>query len=418
MEDFIPVSSEIATDYIEVVNIGDDKGLIITEQLSVGSPASPKESVFGEGDSYGVGKEDTTPDGVPKVGSAWHCDIANTTGFTITSAVDVTTILSSDSDSTTGLFGGESTGLYILVGSDYTYGGVKAKMDTLGTIEPANVIGEYLASASGWVTAPFMATDGDFPYTQKGNQLASCSSCSEQWRFGFNPLSLPVSWEKVTLTINGTEYTKYWSRFRITSDITLDPIMEQIKVHTNRFEINADGATEYFGKARYARSIETNITANANKTPISEDIKIAVGITEAKTLNEFADGKSDGLIVSGVVPEGIDTSIPTQVIVDWYAKGTNTGNVELELETVKVGSGFVYDGTATSNAQTPVITAIDNDPELKQSSTFLVDVSTGLPQERIYASLFRDATSGNTDDTFVGNIVITRVQVIGYFWKP
>ena len=88
--------------YVEVVQDGDDKGLIFTQQVSVGTPEFPKESIFGEGDSYGVGKEDTTPDGEPAVGSAWHCDIATTTNMTITGATDITTILTSDAGSTTG----------------------------------------------------------------------------------------------------------------------------------------------------------------------------------------------------------------------------------------------------------------------------------------------------------------------------
>jgi len=263
-----------------------------------------------------------------------------------------------------------------------------------------------------------MATDADFPYTQKGNQLASCSSCSEQWRFGFNPLSLPVTWAKVALTINGTVYTKYWARLRVTSAITLDPIMEQIKLHTNRFEINADGSTEYFGKSRYAKDIEVHKHTNALKNPVNENIEVGVGITEIRTDNEFKDDATDGFIISGKIPEGMDTSIPAQLEVEWYAKGTGTGDVELELETVGATPGFVYDGTAVPNASTPVITSVDNDNEVLQRSTFLVDNSKGLPGDKIYGSIFRDASTGNLDDTFAGNIVVTGFRVIGYFWRP
>lgn len=407
-----------ATPYIDVVTVGDDKGLIVTEQLSVGEPSNNKSSSYGGGDSYGVGLEDTTPDGTPVAGSAWHCDTANTTDLVITSATDITTELSSDSGSTTALFGGTTTGKYILIGSEYTFGGVEAKIDTLGTVEAANIQGEYLSASSTWSTAPFMVADACCPYEQKGDVLSSCSSCSEQWFFGFNPLSLPVSWDKVTLNINGTDYTKYWARFRVTDTITLDPIIEQIKPHTNAFHIEADGTTSYRGASRYARSIPIERTHNADKNPSNEDIDIAPGITESVDDNEFVNGASDGIIVSGIIPEGLDTSIPVQVIVDWYVKGTGAGDIELEFETVKVGDGFVYDGTATTTAQTPSIVSVDDDNLVKKSSTFLVDISTGLPEERVYGSLFRDASAANTDDTFAGNLVIARVFLIGYFWRP
>jgi len=412
------VGEGTATPYIEVVNVGDDKGLIFTEQISVGSPDAPKESVLGEGDSYGVGKEDTTPDGTPKVGSAWHCDTANTTNMVITSATDVTSELSSDSESTTGLFGGATAGKYILVGSDYKFGGVKAKIDTAGTIEPDNVIGEYLQASNTWVTASFMATDSNYPYTQFGNTLSASSSKSEQWRFGFNPLSLPVTWAKVNLTINGVVYNKYWARFRVTSNITLDAVMQQIKLHTNRFEVNSDGSTEYFGKSRYAKDIEIEKHTNTTKNPANENITIASGITELRTDNELNNGASDGFILSGKIPEGMDTSIPVQLEVEWYPKGSGSGDVEIQLETVGATLGFVYDGSAVANASTPSVTTVSNDDEVLHRSVFLVDNSKGLPGDKIYGSVFRNATSGNANDTFDGNIVITGYRVIGYFWRP
>ena len=407
-----------ATPYIDVVNVGDDKGLICTEQWSVGSPGSPKESVFGEGDSYGVGLENTTPDGTPVAGSAWHCDTANTTGLVITSATDVTTELSSDTGSTTGLFGGTTAGKYLLVGSDYRFHGIKAKIDTLGVVEPANVQGQYLNPSEAWVNVPVMVTDANFPYTQKANKIATCSSCSEQWRFGFNPLTFPASWEQETLTINGVEYTKYWSRYLIETAITTDPTMEQIKLHTNRFEINADGATEYFGRSRYAKTILIEKHTNALKNPSNDNLQVGVGITEIRTDNEFVNGASDGFILSGIVPEGLDSSIPLQVIIDWFPLTDNAGDVELEFETVAATDGFVYDGTTVPNAATPVITSVSGQDNELQRSTFLVDGSGALPGDKIYGSLFRDASSGNTDDTLVGNIAITGYQVIGYFWRP
>ncbi len=412
------MASGTSSQYIVVVDDGDDKGLICTEQWSVGKPGDGKESVFGEGDSYGVGKEDTTPDGTPVAGSAWHCDISNTTGLTITSATDVTVVMASDSESTAPLFNGVGAGKYILVGSEYKFGGSKMKIDTVGVIEPDNVVGEYLATSAGWVNAPFMATDSDYPYTQHGNKLGTCASCSEQWRFGFNPLDVPVTWDKVTLNINGVDYTKYWARFRVTSDITTDPIMQQIKLHTNRFEINGDGNTEYFGRARYPKTIAVEKKTNALKNPANENITIAVGITEVRADNEFQNGASDGLILSGLIPEGMDTSIPAQIVVDWYVKGAGAGDVELEFEAVSISKGAILDGSLVPSAAAPAVTSINNQDEELQQSTFLVPVSSAIPGDKFYGSLFRDASGGNPDDTFSGNIVIAGYTVVGYFWKP
>lgn len=392
--------------FITVTNDGDDKGLIVTEQFSIGLPGDDgREAVFGGGDSY-------------PVPIAYHCTVSNTTGMTITSAIDVSTILQSDASSSTGLFNGTTTGAYILVGSDYRFGGVKAKIDILGTVEQDQVIAEYLQDTNIWTRAYYMVTDSDYPYTQKGNLLSSCSSCSEQWRFGFDPLNVPVAWEQTTLTINGTPTTKYWARFRVSGTITADPQIEQLKLHTNRFEINADGFTEYFGISRYSKTVNITIEANTTKNPANENVQIASGITVFRTDNEFANSTSDGLIITGLFPEGIDTSIPILLYIDWYGKSAGTGDVELELELVIATEDFVYDGTAAKVTANPVITSLDNELYKRQTSVFYVIAQEALPGDTVYGSLFRDATVGNLNDTYESNIVITGVNVIGHFWKP
>ncbi|MHC4213179.1 MAG: hypothetical protein ACYSWP_07410, partial [Planctomycetota bacterium] len=244
-------------DFTNVSTTGDDAGVNFEEQLSIGRPGAGRELVVGEGDSYPVTK-------------AWHVDVSGFSGLTVTGATDVTTILQSDNGSATGLFNGNTSGKCLLVMSDSgRYGGVKVKMNTAGTVEPASVLAEYLQDSSPtWIPSGFMATDAEFPYDQKGNVLASCSSCSEQWRFSFDPDDLPPTWDEVTLNINGTNYTGRFARFCTVAPITLDPVLEQIKLHTNRWECNADGNTEYFGRARYPKDLRITKYTNADKNPV------------------------------------------------------------------------------------------------------------------------------------------------------
>jgi len=416
-EDFNEIKTSVNAAYdtidpffnqVTVTETGDDAGITFENQISVGTPSAGKESVFGEGDSY-------------HVPIAFHCDVANTTGLTITSATDVTDILQSDSESDTGLFDGTTAGLYLLVGSDNRFGGVKTKLSTTGVIEPANIIGEYLPSSSGWAQTPFMATDADQPYTQKGWSLATCSSCSEQWRFGFDPDNLPTPWVPVTLTINGTEYTKYWARLRITSAITTDALVEQIKLHTNRMEINADGASEYFGRARYPKTLIfglDNAVANALNTPGNEDVAYGADFDLARVRNKFQNVQKHGFGLVQNIEEGLDTSIPLKLTVSYYVEGTATGDVELEADVYTVSDGFVYDGTATP-ANYPVIDTVASASNLVRRSVDIKFFANQLtPNDAIVIHLFRDATAGNPDDTVSANIVITNVTLTGYFWRP
>lgn len=411
------VGEGTATPFLEVTGSGDDTGINCTEQFSVGKPSSGKESVFGRGDSYGVGQENTGPMGIPEAGSAWHCDLADTTDLVITSATDITNILASDSGSTTSFFGGTTTGKYILLGSDYIFSGLKAKIDTLGTIEPDNVSAEFLSTSTpDWVESKYMATDANYPYTQHGNVLASCNSCSEQWRFTLQVLDPNFVWEKVTLNINGVDYTKYWARFKIDTAITLDPIVEQIKLHTSRFEINEDGNTEHFGLSIYPKSMVVEEVTNSNKNPPNENVKIAPGITLLKTDNEFANGADDGKILVVKVPVGLDTSTPIRVGVDWYAKGVDTGDVKLTVDTVHAGDGFIFDGNGEIHSTTNNITSVDNQELELQRSVFNISIFDTIPNDVVFLSLHRNSL--DSEDTYSSNIVVVDSKVTGYFWRP
>lgn len=386
---------------------GDDKGNAFSEQVSIGNPDAGRELVVGEGDSY-------------PVTLAFHVDYANISGTTVTSATDVTTILQSDNGSTTPLFDGAISGKCLLVMSDTgRYGGVKAKLNTAGTVEASSVVAEYLQdSTPTWIAAPYMATDAEFPYGQNGDVLGSCSSCSEQWRFGFDPDNVPPTWDEVELTVNGTGYTGRWAIIRLTGAITLDPVMEQIKLHTNRWECNADGNTEYFGRARYPKDLHTDEYANDLKNPTNNSIPVSVGITMLRIDNEFNDGVEDGRILSAEIPVGMDTSIPIIVTIDWYPNDTDIGDVELELSYVKVRNGFTFDGTGTENPTVPSVISVSNELGVRKISSFKFLVDDVLPGDSIIMSVFRDATGGNLDDTFAGPIVYVKGRAVGYFWRP
>jgi hypothetical protein len=393
-----------------VVGEGDDKGLICTEQWSVGSPDSPKESVFGGGDSYSVP-------------IAFHFDYANLIGNVLTGAMDVSAILQSDSASTTGLFGGTVAGSALLVGSLYPYGGTKTKIDTLGSIDPDNIQAEYLRdNTPSWINTPYMVTDADFPYSQKGNRIATCSSCSEQWRFGFDPDNLPTQWDKVTLNINGVNYEYYWSLVRVTAPIITDATIEQIKLHTNRFEINADGSTEYFGRSRYPKTLIAglqNITPNTAANPANENVSYGPGITAGYVENEFANGANDGFILVQNIEEGLDTSIPLELSVSYYVKGTSIGDINLHLDLIDVSDGFTYNGLATPlSIENAIDTISVNSDEVRRTTKIKFPINKLDTNSGVLIHLHRDASAGNPLDTLPANIIITNVRLTGYFWRP
>ncbi len=381
---------------VEVTNTGDDAGVKFLNQVSVVG-----ELIAGE-DSY-------------PVPIAFHCTEGNTTGTTITSAVDVTEILETDSGSATGLFNGTTAGNYLLVGSPQIYEGVKSKYDTLATVEPDNVIYEfYQDGATGWLDVPFMATNAVSPYLETGDVIAV--NDSEQIFFGFDPVTrhFPDMWVETTFNINGVEYTYFWSRARIVTDITSDPVVQQLKLHTDRIEIELTNIFRY-GRARNPIPLPFEMVANALKSPVDQNVQYSTELTAVVTNNKFASNKEDGIAIRIQRAYGLDTSIPVIIAISFYADGTGTGNVHFDYEVSQVNPLFVYDGTEPYTEYSKDHAIDTASPEVRNTIVLPVPINKVEIGAGIMVSIFRNGNG--VEDTLSDDIVITNINVQGYGWK-
>lgn len=385
---------------------GDDKGIqIVGGQFSVGSVEDPRETCLGSGDSY-------------PIQNAFHCDIANTSGLTITSAIDVTAILESDTGSATSLFSGITAGKYLLVGSDYKFEGVKVKTTVAGVIEPDSLIAEVIQdNVPTYQEATFMATNANDINQQLGRVITT--EPSEQWRFGVNPLTQTIPWDKVTLNINGVDITKYWGRFRLIDAITSDATIEQVKMHTDRTEFNALQGEEMFGGHRYSSVLfegMKNVITNTLKNPPNENVKYAVGVTGLFSDNELVNNTEDGFVIPITIPVGLDTSIPLILDITGYPKSNDAGVVKFAVDVYSISSGFKYDGLATPDI---TLTGIDSFPlgslEVRRTAQFLIPVDKLIPTEEVLLSFYR--LGNDAEDTLNASAVITNIQCTGAFWK-
>lgn len=383
--------------FIDLIYSGDDKGVIVKQELQVGSPENPKESTFGEGDSY-------------PIPLAFHYDGVST-------YTNVTEILASDTASTTGFFGGTSTGNTIMAMSIYSYGGIKVKMDTIGDVAPDNIVAEYLDATGTWRSVNFMIAEDSFIYDQSANNILSCSTCHEQ--IHFDPtLILTYPWGERTLNINGTDYTGYWSRFRITAPIVSDAVVEQIKLSTNRLEIAEDGQIMKRGRQRiatyYPLPIEYRPIVGA--TPSDTNVNWADVINIVGVDNTLADNKTDSFAVKGTIAEGIDTSIPLKLRLRWYATASD-GNTEAIIDYAQIKLGDPINGTVVSERSTKIIPIAAGDEYKWSSVEFDIAVNKLSDGDKFIIKISRDSTVGNTNDTLAGSIVITDVAVLAARWK-
>ncbi len=384
-------------DQIDVNESGDDKGIIFKEQLSVGAPDNPKESVFGGGDSY-------------PVPIAFHYNTSNETGTTITGATDITTILQSDSGSSVGLFEANVSGEVLLLGSDYPPYGVKMKYTSTGDLTPANVLGQHLDNVDVWHEENYMVTKSDYPYTRRTWEIASFTS--EQIRFGLTLLNPSIDVAKRTLNINGVNIEKYWARLILVTPIPTVPTVEQVKIHTSRKENNSDGTVELFGLSRGVKSIILETYGNGLNDPDDEKVVYYTGGLNGASAkmkdNKLKNGKIDSRIYIVKIDDDIDTSSPVLISIPWYVKSSNTGTVEFTIEALQITQDFVYDASVTPDLETTktftFASSVENERQLLQFEIPInkIDPTVG----GVVITVLRDASASRVADTLAGDVVL------------
>lgn len=316
----------------------DDEGVNIFGELHVGTPLNPTESVFGGGDSYTRGMVVYTYDGVStytNITSDASSAMGNLFTFpsnTVDNAIYLASAIYKDGD-------------YL------KFSGIKLKTSSIGieTGYPTYVF-EYW-NGSTWTEVNSMTTNSNGDYSSYARQIFSKSG-SFHVRFdsrlnsgGANMFNWMKS-DPMGLGIN-----LYWVRLRIAQAVTTTPIIEQIKLHTNRFEINSDGYLEYFGLGRPINTLpwHLGLAQPANNSPSNSDLYVGKNVAIGAIENLFVDGTIDRTGYNTALPLSLDTSSP--IIFRWASRTTNNsaGNIEWIIRWTWSNEGdSVYKSASTS----------------------------------------------------------------------
>ena len=394
------VDNAIAVTEDIVLTTGDDAGWSFpTGQVAIGSAGNGQELIAGEGDSF-------------PCTYAYHYDGADFT--------DVTAIWQSDSDSNTTLFPDTNAGSMFYIGHSGAFYGLKMKV--LSVLDPTDVdkvVSEYWDfGAEDWLPVETMTTDADaiYPPFQFGNRICNAIG-SEHWRYNFDPYSSVPVWGPTT--VNGQ--FGLFGRMRITSNLTLNPSIEQVKCHTSRWECNANGATEYFGTSRYQVTLQSGIGSiidNSAASPANQNVTYGLTATVANYgNNQLSNNAVDSFLLTQNILTGLDTSIKLEVAVSYYVEGTATGDVEWELHSYNESDGYVY-GAGDAPTIVKVVDTIGASSDLiRRTVKLYVDVSMLDDEDSVVLKVLRDATGGNAEDTLAAAVVVTGIRLTGYMWR-
>jgi hypothetical protein len=216
----------------------------------------------------------------------------------------------------------------------------------------------------------------------------------------------------------GVEY--YWVRFRINSTVTTSPVIDQIKIHSNRTEINSDGWIEYFGKARPIDTLpwDAGLLEAAAASPSNQDLFLSDNLDVGRVENLFANGATDRIGFLSPLPLSIDTSSPIKFSWSVKTDDATAGDIDWVIRW-----GYVTDGGAIYSSQAAAPTTGPNEQSISISEaapttantlmwyTVDLDISTMVSRreggfgDTIFVSLQR--TSGDTHAGDVGLVAIS-----------
>ena len=369
---------------------GDESWTTLAE-LHVGSPGFPRESAFGGGDSYVNGM------------------LVYTYDDGLTSYTDWTTEASSPDGSTVPMGSDVDDALYLgsrvpISASDYhRFFGIKFLTTVAAVLGSGDMVAEYW-DGSAWTAFNTMTCQSSVPYYRQDG--AKFTAAAGSYQMTFDP-RIDSDWARNDPPSLGTNY--YWIRFRITTaTITTPPTFEQIKLHTDRTELNSDGYREMFGKARAYVGIPVfwNSFQDVGGALTDQDLWRSTNCKAGFINNNFnSDGDSVGAAFP--LPRWVDTSAPLKVEVI-VVSSAGTGTPTTDDLTMIAWLNSSVDGDTISTTDPTSTTGEVSDSVTKTMTAgeqttfeFELDISdkgtegAGVPAELLWLNIEADARPGN-----------------------
>ena len=452
----------IATDFdISGTILGsteDERQTLIVGELSVGLPNRGSESIFGEGDSHVFGMTVLTFD-------------AFATTFT-----DVTSQVSRIDGTSVAIFPSNTSGDILYVGMNPALGvfyGLKATISVGATptsgitnaSEPPTYAWEWeYWDGTAWTPFRIMSTLANQPYTPQrrnafdageyqyrfdsiqdvnnffensdGTSGVFISSSAvingvngpNQWVTSTTP---PGNWQ--TTTVNGT--LLLWMRVRLITPLTVVPEIDQLKLHTNRTEINSNGYLERYGTARTWKRVPGNFQTWRDDDAVSpgnQNLYFGDSIGLDMNDNNFVPTATDRICRILALPTDLDSSHPMILQWRWIPSNGNSGNVQWNVRwAYSVDGAFapgdpaaivnVSTGTAPTNAPTQQQIAFTTSAPgvLRQQVTTYcqLDISNMITTRTKYGNgdlmwVSFERTGGAAPDTFTGSVFLVDINLL------
>lgn len=400
--------------------IFDDPGTKVEGGFFIGNVDNPTELVVGEGNSSIINMNVLYSTNVTNIGGATY---TNNTNAARTKGDPSFTMFSSLTNGN-GLFIGNTSRKFY---------GIKVDIVTALTAG-SGILTWYYHNGTSWVEFDVMWTLADAPYTHFGRNCFN-TTASEQIRFNYNAIN--ANW--ATQTVNSIN--AYWVYVRIgrptadtlypnirpqnTNSITTSPVLQRIKLHTNRTEINKDGYIEYFGSQEKKVHVDyLGAKEDPNRTAGTANITLSSNVSISRQYSSFSGNSLSGQLIEIILPYSADTSRPLNVDIYWKVDNTSLGNVRLYMNYVVLTAGVtvgalteypMYDVSNLGNNYVDRSFLVSGQNVI-QEAHFTAKIPHLGPDKQILINLYRDARGSNTNDTNSSSISIARAEIHCWAW--
>lgn len=321
--------------------------------------------------------------------------------------IDHTANASNPSGDSYAAFPNASTNASIYFGGDSQF--VALTVVTMTKYLGGNIVFEYW-NGSTWQSLSILVIDQDSHINYYSDAFGR-DIAIENIRFSS---IITQSWQMTQL--NGR--TKYWIRARIASDLTIIPILGNVRLRTSSTFVGNDGFTEYFGAAQPTKelTLHQNLLYDVSgDVAVSTDVSLSINLTLLGKNNKFNSGVNHGVIFSINIPTNINVTENLKLRFGYYRNDTastiGSPALRFKLTYRLITQEDILDGTLTDDSST---IDVDPIPTLKQLKflTFNVPISNAKADDILFMKLERLGAQ----DAYQGNIVIPHISCSGKAW--
>lgn len=273
-------------------------------------------------------------------------------------------------------------------------------------------------NGSAWVVFNVMQTSTTAPYYYIEDSFVSVAQ-DYQVRFGLTSQS-PL----VAKTINGI--SKLWIRARIVSALSSIPVTSFIYSHTSATKYNTNGFVEFFGDARSIKNIDWDVNdLKPCGTSGNQGLYFGQSLGVQLQNNLFASGVLSSTARTAYIPTDLDGSFPIKVKFSVVGDSGTAGVAQFvaRFNFSNVGTNIYFnqgDAPATDTGEmtaTALVTiSVANASFRGELDLNLAGINTNPSNtgpQLMWCSIQRDATGGNTNDTYPGNVAM--IQITPYY---